>query len=290
MNQDDTPFQRQAVRRHFSRAAATYLEAAALQKEVEARLLEQSEYLEIPPQRVLDLGAGPGRASGILKRRWPKAEVVAMDLSLPMLRQVSKQTRFWRPVKRVCADAMQLPFPDRCFDLVFSSLCLQWAHPLPQALREIRRVLKPGGMLVFSTFGPDTLMELRETYLACGLEPAVSPFAAIQQVGDALQGAGFARNVLDRETYTLDYPDLQALMRELQAIGATDARTGRARGLMGKARWRALDAAYPRRDGRAVSSWEVIAAMAFRPEHDPPPREDGIVARIAPDRITRRVR
>ncbi|MCC6756552.1 MAG: malonyl-ACP O-methyltransferase BioC [Arenimonas sp.] len=290
MNQDDSLFQRDAVRRHFSRAAGTYLEAAALQREVEARLLEQSDYLETPPERMLDLGAGPGRASGVLKKRWPKADVVAMDLSLPMLRQVPKQTRFWRPVKRVCADALQLPFRDRSFDLVFSSLCLQWAHPLPQALREIRRVLKPGGLLVFSTFGPDTLLELRETYLTCGLEPAVSPFAAIQQVGDALQGAGFARSVLDREMYTLDYPDLRALMRELQAIGATDARKSRTRGLMGKHRWQALDAAYPRQHGRVASSWEVIAAMAFRPEHDPPPREDGIVARISPEGITRRIR
>lgn len=290
MSQDDSLFQRNAVRRHFSRAATSYLEAAALQKEVEARLLEQSEYLENPPQRVLDLGTGPGRAAGVLKKRWPKAEVVAMDLSLSMLRQVPKQTRFWRPVKRVCADALQLPLQDRSFDLVFSSLCLQWVHPLPQALREIRRVLKPDGMLVFTTFGPDTLLELRNAYLACELEPAVSPFAAIQQVGDALQGAGFTRNVLDREIYTLDYPDLRALMRELQAIGATDARTTRARGLMGKNSWQALDAAYPRMNGRAVSSWEVIAAMAFRPEHDPPPREDGIVARISPEGITRRVR
>lgn len=287
---NDRIFQRKAVRQHFSRAAETYLEAAALQKEVEARLLEQVEVLEQAPQRVLDLGSGPGRGAGVLKLRWPKANVVAMDLALPMLQLVPKQTRFWRPIKRVCGDAMQLPFKDATFDLVFSSLCLQWAESLPQALKEIRRVLKPGGLLVFTTFGPDTLIELREAYRNIDVIPPLSPFAAIQQVGDALQGAGFARPVLDRDSYTLDYPDLRALMRELQAIGATDARPERQRGLTGKTRWQALQAAYPSRDGRLHSSWEVIAAMAFRPQMDAQPRHDDIVASIDPNHIRRRQR
>jgi malonyl-CoA O-methyltransferase len=286
----DRVFQRRVVRQHFSRAAHSYLEAAALQKEVEARLLEQVDVLEQAPKCILDLGSGPGRGAGVLKKRWPKADVVAMDLALPMLQLVPKQTRFWRPIKRVCADAMQLPFKDARFDLVFSSLCLQWAESLPQALKEIRRILKPGGLLVFTTFGPDTLIELREAYVAIGQTPPLSPFAAIQQVGDALQGAGFARPVLDRDTYTLDYPDLRALMRELQAIGATDARPERPRGLSSKARWQALQAAYPVRDGRVHSSWEVIAAMAVRPAFDPEPRQDGIVASIDVNHIRRRQR
>jgi malonyl-CoA O-methyltransferase len=286
----DRVFQSRVVRQHFSRAAHSYLEAAALQKEVEARLLEQVEVLEQAPKCILDLGSGPGRGAGVLKKRWPKAGVVAMDLAVPMLQLVPEQTRFWRPIKRVCGDAMQLPFKDASFDLVFSSLCLQWAESLPQALKEIRRVLKPGGLLVFTTFGPDTLIELREAYLAIGQTPPLSPFAAIQQVGDALQGAGFARPVLDRDTYTLDYPDLRALMRELQAIGATDARPQRPRGLSSKARWKALQAAYPVRGGRVHSSWEVIAAMAFRPGFDSEPRQDGIVARIDATQIRRRQR
>jgi len=109
-------------------------------------------------------------------------------------------------------------------------------------------------------------------------------------VGDALVAQGFKNPVIERDAYTLTYADTTALMRELKAIGATDARAGRARGLMGKTRWQALDAAYPRHHGRVASSWEVIAAMAFRPEHDPPPHEDGIVARISPEGITRRIR
>lgn len=286
----DTVFQRQAIRRHFSGAAGTYLAAAALQKEVEARLLEQADVLENPPQRILDLGCGPGRGAGLLKKRWPKADVIAMDLALPMLQQVPKHTRFWRPVKRVCADALQLPFKDASIDFIFSSLCLQWVHPLPEALREIRRVLKPGGLTLFSTFGPDTLIELREAYLAIGVQPPLSPFAAIQQIGDALQGNGFSRSVLERDVFTLHYGDVRALMRELQALGATDARSDRPRGLMGKHRWQALNAAYPAIDSGIVSSWEVIGALAFRPERDPVRFEHGVVAHIDPNQIRRRVR
>lgn len=290
MSIPESVFQRQAIRRHFSKAAKTYLAAAFLQKEVETRLLEQADVLEHPPQRILDLGCGPGRAAGALKKRWPKADVIAMDMALPMLQQVPKHTRFWRPVKRVCADALELPFKDAHFDFIFSSLCLQWVHPLPDALREIRRVLKPGGMLVFTTFGPETLLELREAYMAIGEEPAVSPFAAIQQIGDALQASGFSGSVLERELFTLQYANLRALMQELQALGATDARSGRSRGLMGKHRWQALNSAYPKSGDCISSSWEVIGAMAFRPAKEPVRFEDDIVAAIDSGQIRRRQR
>jgi malonyl-CoA O-methyltransferase len=289
MNDTDQLFQQQHIKQHFSRAADSYLAAAALQKEVEARLLEQTDYLQQAPTRILDLGSGPGRASAFLKKKWPKAEVIAVDIAIPMLHKVHEQTRFWRPIKRVCANAMQLPFHDNSFDLVFSSLCLQWAHPLPQALQEIRRVMRSEAMLLFSTFGPDTLMELRNAYLAIGETPAVSPFAAMQQIGDGLQGNGFHKNVLDRENFTMSYPDLRALMKELHAIGASDARTDRKRGLMGKQRWQALNAAYPTSANSINSTWEVISAMAFKRKESKVPF-DATIATFSPDQITRRIR
>lgn len=284
-----SPFQQAHVKQHFARAAKSYEAAAALQKEVESRLLEHAEYIQQAPQRVLDLGSGPGRASGLLKKRWPKAQIIAMDLALPMLQLVAKQSRFWRPIQRVCGNAMQLPFKDNSIDFVYSNLCLQWVHPLPEALQEIRRVLRPGGMLSFSTFGPDTLLELREAYLALGESPSISPFAAIQQIGDGLQGSGFNKSVLERENYSMSYTDLRALMKELHAIGATDARTNRQRGLMGKQRWQRLQQAYPSDNGRVHSTWEVICAMAFK-HTDNPAALDDTVATISPDQITRRIR
>jgi len=287
-------FDRRQLRRSFGRAAPRYGEVAALQREVEARLLEQLDYLdERQPARVLDLGSGPGRAAGAMKKRWPKAEVIAFDAALPMLREVPKQTRFWRPVRRVCGDVTQLPFADQCADVLFSSLCLQWVEDLPAVLSEFRRVLRPEGLLLFSTFGPDTLLELREAYEAVGETPPVSPFAAIQQVGDALIAAGFRDPVLDRDHFTLTYPDLRALMHELRAIGATDARRNRPRGLGGRARLQRVTATYEslRHDGVLPSTWEVVTAQAWGPAPGAPRRDGGAdLASFPADRIPLRRR
>ena len=288
-------FDRRRLRHSFGRAAAGYAEVAVLQREVESRLLEQLEVLgETRPLRVLDVGSGPGRASGAIKGRWPKSEVVALDLALPMLRQVGRHTRFWRPVRRVCGDASQLPIADGSVDLVFSSLCLQWVHDLPGALAEFRRVLRPQGLLLFSSFGPDTLVELREAYLAAGeRQPPLSPFAAIQQVGDALLAAGFRNPVVERDLFTLTYPDAMSLLRELRAIGAGDARVQRPRGLGGRTRQRAMIQAYEarREDGKLPSTWEVITAMAWSPDPGAPRREGAAdIATFPADRIPRRSR
>ena len=274
-------FDRRALRRAFGRAAPRYAATAALQREVESRRHEQLAVLEVArretPQRVLDLGSGPGRAAGAMKQRWPKAEVVAIDAALPMLREVPKHTRFWRPVRRVCADVSRLPLAERSADVLFSNLCLQWVDDLPAALREFRRVLRPGGLLLFTTFGPDTLGELADAYLAAGAVPPLSPFAPIQPIGDALMAAGFRDPVLERDHFTLTYPDVRALMHELRAIGAGDARAARPRGLGGRDRLRRVTAHYEalRRDGVLPSTWEVITAMAWAPADGAPLREDG---------------
>jgi malonyl-CoA O-methyltransferase len=198
-------FDRRRLKRSFGRAAPGYAEVAVLQREVEARLLEQLDVLGAKvPARVLDVGSGPGRASAAMKRKWPRSDVVALDLALPMLREVPRHTRWWRPVRRVCADASQLPLADGTVDLLFSSLCLQWIADLPAALAEFRRVLRPDGLLLFATFGPGTLVELRESYLDAGERaPPLSGFAPIQPVGDALLAAGFRNPVLDRDDFTL---------------------------------------------------------------------------------------
>jgi len=271
-------FDTRHIRRAFSRAASTYDAAAALHHEVEKRLLESLDYLDQRvPQVVLDVGSGPATAAASMRKRWPKAQVVALDLVLPMLREAKKQAGWWKPFARVAADARALPLADASADVLFCNLCLPWVEDLPAVFAGFRRVLKPGGLLLCSTFGPQTLIELCEAF-ADDPAPHVSPFAPIAQFGDALMMSGFRDPVLDRDQFTLTYPDLPALMRELRAIGATNALSTRRASLTGKARFAAAARAYePMRmaEGRLPSTWEVLYAHAWAPEAGTPIREGG---------------
>ena len=272
------------VRRAFSRASTTYADASGLQREVEAQLLDSLEYLDDRvPAVVLDVGSGPAHAALQMRQRWPKSRVIAMDLSLAMLQQAPVRTG-WRdrlglqkPVDRVCADLRLLPFADNSVDLLFSNLCLQWVDDLPAALAGFRRVLKPEGLLLVSTFGPQTLIELRESFGVADAAPHVSPFVSIAEFGDALMQAGFRNPVLDRDVATGWHPDMTALMREQRAIGATNALDGRRRGLTGRARFAAAAAHYEqfRTERGLPASWEWITAMAWSPPHGAPIREGG---------------
>jgi malonyl-CoA O-methyltransferase len=290
---DGSLFDPRHVRRAFSRASSSYADAAKLQHEVEARLLESLDYYAEgraadaqAPAVVVDLGCGPGGASRAMRARWPKARVLSIDLALPMLRaQVDPpagligalRQRLARAPERVCADARALPLAEHSVDLLFSNLCLQWVEDLPAVFAGFRRVLKPGGMLVLSTFGPDTLYELRGAFASADAVPHVSPFASIAQFGDALIGSGFRNPVLDRDELVTRYDDLPALMRELRAIGATNALHARRHTLTGKAGFAAAANAYePLRDnGRLPATWEIISALAWAPEHGVPIREGG---------------
>ena len=290
-------FDTRHIRHAFSRAAGSYDAAAALQHDVEARLLESLDYLEDrEPQTVLDLGCGPGRAAAAMRQRWPRARVLALDLALPMLRAAklaSGKPSLWslrKPVDSICADARALPLADNTVDVLFSNLCLQWVEDLPAVFAGFRRVLRPGGLLLLSSFGPDTLHELRAAFAQADAAPHVSPFASIAQVGDALMHAGFRNPVLDRDALATHYADLPALMRELRAIGATNALRSRRSTLTGKSRFaRAADAYEVERrgnDGLLPASWEIITAMAWAPDAGAPIREAGAeIAQFPADRI-----
>jgi malonyl-CoA O-methyltransferase len=270
-----SPFDTRQIRRAFGRAAPAYAATAVLQKEVESRLLEQLEYLQRAPARILDVGCGPGRASAALKKRWPDAQVIALDLALPMLREARKQTGWWRPrFARVQADARALPIADASVDLLFSNLCIQWVDDLPALFAEWRRVLAPGALLLVSSFGPDTLHELRAAFAAVDAGEHVNRFAPIQAVGDAMLASGLRDPVLDGDDFTLTYRDVRTLMHELRAIGAGNALAARRRSLTGKAQMQRVFDAYEsfRRDGTLPASYEVIYAHAWGPEPGQPLR------------------
>lgn len=282
-------FDHRQVRRAFSRAAESYESAAALQREVESRLLESLDYLDArEPARVLDVGCGPAHAALAMQRRWPRAQIVALDLALPMLRHaragfaarpLRERLPWARTPALVCADARALPLPDASVDVLFSNLCVQWIEDLPALFAGFRRVLKPDGLLLLSTFGADTLVELREAFAHADEAPHVSPFATIAQFGDALMGAGFRDPVLDRDLFRLAHPDLGSLMRELRALGATNALSTRRRSLTGRARFQRAEAAYEAwrmPGGQLPVTWEVIYAHAWGPPPGAPIRVGGV--------------
>jgi malonyl-CoA O-methyltransferase len=247
------------ARRRFDRAAASYLGAARLESEVGERMLERLELVRLAPARILDAGSGPAPQAAALRRRYPRALLLALDFSLPMLAR-ARTAGGWRarllgarPLA-VCAALERLPLAAGSVQLAWSNMALHWAADAPAALAELHRVLASGGLLMFSTVGPDTLKELR----AAAGEARVHRFADMHDVGDALVGAGFADPVMDMEMLTLRYADAAGLAADLRASGQTLARRDRAPGLAGR-RLRAALAG-----GGASASIEVIYGHAWK--------------------------
>jgi malonyl-CoA O-methyltransferase len=267
---------RRAVAQAFDRASAGYDAAAALQERVRNELISRLVELKLAPLHILDLGAGTGHASRALKRLYPSSLTVAADIAPGMLARAKAQSRWLRRFERVRADAYSLPFLTGSFDLVFSSLMLQWCDDLDVVFAEIARVLKPGGVLLFSTFGPGTLTELREAWGASAAPGNhVNHFFDPHALGSALMHAGLSEPVLDVDRTVVGYSDVLALMRELKAIGAHNVTAGRARGLTGRKRLAAMTQAYEsfRRDGQLPATYEVIHAICWGAERRTPENE-----------------
>jgi len=265
------------VRRAFGRAARSYDMAAVLQREVGGRMLERLDYIRLQPRHILDLGCGTGAWLGPLRQRYRGAEMLGIDLALPMLQAAAARETFWRRLlgrpsaALVCASADALPLPDASVDLLWSNLMLQWLPDPRPALAEAWRVLRPGGLVMFSSFGPDTLCELRQAFAGSG-PPAVNDFADMHDVGDALVRLRFADPVMDAERLQLTYTDLETVVRDLRAIGATHLHRGRPQGLGGRQRWaeaRRRYEAHRGADRRLPATFEVVYGHAWKPDHLP---------------------
>jgi malonyl-CoA O-methyltransferase len=273
-----------AVRRGFERAAATYDAGAALQREIGARMAERLDYVKLSPATILDAGCGTGEAIGDLNVRYPAARVVAFDVALPMVlaarRRVHASRSTFRRLLRpfasrgavepafVCADINRLPFAGVLFDLVWCNLALQWVNDLPRAFAEFRRAMKVGGLLSFTTFGPDTLRELRGAFAGIDGRTHTNRFVDMHDIGDMLVHAGFADPVMDMEYVTLTYDSSRALLGDLKAIGATNRTRGRPIGLMGRSRFARVLARLEalRHDGRIPATFEVVYGHAWKGE------------------------
>ncbi len=275
---------KRAIRAAFGRAAAGYDQAAFLQQEVARRLDERLDVMRIEPERILDAGCGTGYALPLLRARYPKARLIGLDLADAMLVQARGRYggaggwRRWlaplgtRPAAPafLCADIECLPLKKDGLDMVWSNLTLQWVGDLAACFHEIHRVIRPGGLFAFSTFGPDTLKELRQAFAGLDGHNHVNRFTDMHDIGDMLVYAGFAHPVMEMEYLTLTYADVKSLLRELKAIGADTVLEGRRTGLMGRQAWQRLNENYERlrRDGRLPATFEVIYGHAWAGRKD----------------------
>ncbi len=259
---------KQQARLAFSRAAQQYDQVAVLQREIGQRMLDRLQLVRLQPELILDVGAGTGVATSALAERYRKAKVLALDFAFPMLLQTRKRGHWLRKPRCICGDLEQLPLADQSVDLIYSNAAIQWSNDLDQTFSEFKRVLRPGGLLMFTTFGPDTLKELRAAWAEVDDTAHVSTFIDMHDVGDALLRAGLADPVMDVDRMTLSYQSVNGLMRDLKVLGAHNVSSGRRRGLTGKGRLQAMKQAYEafRHEGRLPASYEVVYGHAWAPE------------------------
>ena len=273
------------ARASFGRAAETYDAAAILQKQVRDEMLSRLDLVKISPQVILDAGCGTGAASHALQKRFAKSQVVSLDFALPMLQKtrshdlglLSQLKSLFGSTKQslLCADIEALPLASASTGLIWSNLAIQWCNDLDAALQEFHRVLQPEGLLMLSTFGPDTLRELRvatnQNNVGEPSRTSVSRFIDMHDIGDALVRAGFSAPVLDVERFTLTYDDVKSVMRDLKSIGAHNATDGRARGLLGRGFLQKLQENYEqfRSEGKLPATFEVVYGHAWRGKDKP---------------------
>jgi malonyl-CoA O-methyltransferase len=273
---DPLAVDKRLVRRSFEQAAATYDAAAVLQNEVCRRMLARLDYIRLEPGTVLDAGSGTGNAVSGLLARFPNARVIALDLALGMARRARARRPWWRVLlgrggprlAAACGDIEQLPLATACAGMVWSSLVLQWSNEPQRAFAEMHRVLAPGGLLMFSTFGPDTLKELRAAFRSVDAHTHVHRFTDLHDIGDLLVACGFADPVMDMEVITITYADVRELMRDLKAIGARNMTRGRPATLAGKSLLARVAQNYEqeRREGKLPATFEVIYGHAWKPQ------------------------
>jgi malonyl-CoA O-methyltransferase len=256
---------RAAIRRNHDRASAGYDGSAVLAARLREAMFARLEWVAFIPDAVLDLGCGTGRGASALAARWPRARVFALDAAPAMLAEARRQAGDER-IEWLHASAEGIPLSSASVDFVFSNLLLPFCEDIDAVFAEVSRVLKPRGLFTFTTFGPDTLAELRAAWRAA--DPAdrhVHPFTDMHDLGDGLVRAGFAEPVLDVTRYTLTYPDVGSIMRDLKAIGSQNAASSRPRGLTGRGRIDAMTRAYEpfRADGVLPASYEAVFGQAW---------------------------
>jgi malonyl-CoA O-methyltransferase len=264
------------VQRQFDHRVTRFSRASAIVREVGQRLFERLDYIRHDARTVVDLGCGAGAQRDALLGRFARAAWLGIDLSHAMLgmgREPGAALAAWMPAAlrprlraRVCANADQLPLAAASVDCVFSNLMLHW-HPAPhQVFAEIGRVLREGGLLLFSSLGPDTLRELREACAAVLPQAQPMPFVDMHDLGDMMVASGFSSPVMDSETIRLTYGSARQLLAEVRALGG-NPRDDRPRPLPSGRQARSLLAeleAQRDADGRIGLTFEINYGLGWK--------------------------
>jgi malonyl-CoA O-methyltransferase len=274
------------VKRLFAQPARV-AESDFLRREVSARMQERLQLVKITPARIVDAGCGEGADMSVLKKRYSDAQIVGIDgaeqmVALAKERQMgalSSVSRLVNSINKwrssavtpdlVCGDFAQTPFAARSQDLLWSNLALHW-HPQPdRVFAEWARILKVEGLLMFSSFGPDTFKELRSAFETIDMAPHTLPFVDMHDFGDMLVHAGFTTPVMDMETITVTYETPEKLLADVRAWGGNPLQTRR-RGLLGKGAYaevlRLLSGMRRGSDGKIPLTFEVVYGHAFKPQ------------------------
>lgn len=257
-----------AVAESFGRYAASYDEYAFIQQEIGQRLLARAQTIKTPPRTILDLGAGPGSMFKALAKTFPKAKIVGLDIAWGMCAQTasSRSSLFKAKPTMVQADMEQLPFKDNSFDLVFSNCAIQWACQLPQLFAEVNRVLTAQGGLFYSSFGPDTLSELKQLWAQVSPHHHIMPFLDLQGYGD-LMFKHFSQPVVSSDAIYVTYKTLNQHLTDLKMTGARNVVNDRKRGLSSPRQLAQLKQAFEKakgEDGLFTSTFEVVFGHAFK--------------------------
>lgn len=229
-------------RKIFNRAADSYEKFSGLQDKISQNLLEKLECLNIKPNNILDLGCGTGKNGLCLLNKFKKTSLVNFDISENMLEQARKKIKDSsvnyindKYVNfHVCGDMENIPFKGNLFDLVWSSSAIQWSDNLQIVLKHIKRILKPNGIFVFSTFGPETLKELRMINEVLSNYPKTNNFLDIDCIRELVIAEGFVNSSFDVKSYRLDYTNVEDILYDIKGVGATNGNKKRTKGLRGR--------------------------------------------------------
>ena len=289
MSHTKTSLAHSAIAASFNQAVKSYNRANVIHREVGQRLLENLQLMQIEPQVILDLGAATGLYSKALAKYYPKTRVVAVDIAWDMLRHARRHRAWFKQQGFVCANSYQLPFQDNSVDLVFSNLMLHWCTDYEQVIQEVRRGLKPEGLFLFASLGPDSLKELRQALVASGSDISLHDFTDMHDVGDALVRQQFQGPVMEAEFITFHYPSVDKIMADLTDTGAALLLDDPEQQL--KSQLPAIGDAYPIETGanKLPLTYEVIIGHGWGPKtRAPANQQQGNEVHIPLTKIPRR--